>query len=561
MWIYLLIGLLFLILAVEGYFKGGVNGIITLLGVIIAVNFSGAFGGFAFGWLADKWPIEEFPFWHRATPTVAAFVTLVLLFSIAGFVVSIIIRKRLADRWNEYQLDSYKGMNRKFGLCTGLITATVYSVMMLAIIYRLGNFTVPFQQEDGDEGMLAMLNESRVQLDETPFLDLAAAYDTTPELHYEIRDVLMVIWNDRGKTMRDLMNAYPGFYALRDDSELRALYESSEDDSSDDTDFDDDGFDDSGTDSGDETLYQMWTTPSSSLTLDQILSNSDVVNVVNDRYERLKTIEPDSKDAKRLSELITDLKNFLKTGRSELYGGEDIVGRWEFAKNASLRATRKNYLNVSSAEEMKAIWGRMDRMEGVWAKAWPEADGHVVRFYGRNKADVLREVLKALEKGYQEAIENGEIEEEEGDYGAFNEPAGYGGTYGDGEEENPEQKKKAKVERTKKLINWANSKMPGLVDLMISLQTAQMEMEGFFSRNENDPVSEGTWSGSGSLFRLDMKGSEEKLSDELLLFYRQRPRGVRLSGKNVRTDLVGTVIDEKRLQIYFGRDVLVFTRF
>ena len=561
MWIYLLIGLLFLILAVEGYFKGGVNGIITLLGVIIAVNFSGAFGGFAFGWLADKWPIEEFPFWHRATPTVAAFVTLVLLFSIAGFVVSIIIRKRLADRWNEYQLDSYKGMNRKFGLCTGLITATVYSVMMLAIIYRLGNFTVPFQQEDGDEGMLAMLNESRVQLDETPFLDLAAAYDTTPELHYEIRDVLMVIWNDRGKTMRDLMNAYPGFYALRDDSELRALYESSEDDSSDDTDFDDDGFDDSGTDSGDETLYQMWTTPSSSLTLDQILSNSDVVNVVNDRYERLKTIEPNSKDAKRLSELITDLKNFLKTGRSELYGGEDIVGRWEFAKNASLRATRKNYLNVSSAEEMKAIWGRMDRMEGVWAKAWPEADGHVVRFYGRNKADVLREVLKALEKGYQEAIENGEIEEEEGDYGAFNEPAGYGGTYGDGEEENPEQKKKAKVERTKKLIDWANSKMPGLVDIMISFQTAQMEMEGFFSRNENDPVSEGTWSGSGSLFRLDMKGSEEKLSDELLLFYRQRPRGVRLSGKNVRTDLVGTVIDEKRLHIYFGRDVLVFTRF
>ena len=41
MGIYLLIGLLFLILAVEGYFKGGVNGVITLLGVIIAINFSG----------------------------------------------------------------------------------------------------------------------------------------------------------------------------------------------------------------------------------------------------------------------------------------------------------------------------------------------------------------------------------------------------------------------------------------------------------------------------------------------------------------------------------------
>jgi hypothetical protein len=53
MWIYLLIGLLFLILALEGYFKGGINGLITLLGVVLAVNFSDAFGGLAFGWYTD----------------------------------------------------------------------------------------------------------------------------------------------------------------------------------------------------------------------------------------------------------------------------------------------------------------------------------------------------------------------------------------------------------------------------------------------------------------------------------------------------------------------------
>ena len=31
-------------------------------------------------------------------------------------------------------------MNRKFGLCVGLITASVYSVMALTLIYQLGNF-------------------------------------------------------------------------------------------------------------------------------------------------------------------------------------------------------------------------------------------------------------------------------------------------------------------------------------------------------------------------------------------------------------------------------------
>ena len=566
MWIYLLIGLLFLILAVEGYFKGGVNGVITLLGVIIAINFSGAFGGFAYGWLADKWPIGEFPFWHRAVPTVAGFITIALLFAIAGLVVSIIIRKRLTDRWDEFQLDSYKGMNRKFGLCTGLITAAVYSVMMLAIIYRLGNFTVPFHQpgEGGDEGMLAMLNESRVQLDDTPFLKVAAAYDTTPELHYEVRDVLLMIWNDRGSTMKDLMKAYPGFYALRDDPNIKALYESGDDESSDDSSgeqFDDTYLEDGSgsTYDSEDTLFDMWVS-NDSLTLDQLLSNSAVLTVVNNRYEELKSIEPGSNEAKSLRALIEDLAMgdncFLKTGKSELYGSDDIVGRWEFAKNASLRATKKNYLNVSSAEEMRAIWARMDRMEGVWAKAWPKADDHVIRFYGRSEADVLKEVLKALEKRYQEAIENGEIEEEEGDYGTYNQPAAYGETYGDGAEDNSEQQKKAKLDKTKKMINWANSNLPGMVDFMIATQTSAMEREGLFSHTEDDPVSTGSWSGSGSLFRLDMEGREEKLSDELMLFYRQRPKGIALTGKRVRADLV-----EGRLHVYFGKNILVFTRF
>ena len=134
MWIYLLIGLLFLILALESYFKGGVNALVTLLGVILAVNLSGWFGSMAFQWMGDKWwPIDEHPFWNRAVPVVAGFITLVVIFSIAGTVASIMVRKRLESQWEEYRLENYKSMNRKFGLCIGLITATVYSVMSLTL--------------------------------------------------------------------------------------------------------------------------------------------------------------------------------------------------------------------------------------------------------------------------------------------------------------------------------------------------------------------------------------------------------------------------------------------
>ena len=547
MWIYLLIGLLFLILAVEGYFKGGVNGVITLLGVIIAINFSGAFGGFAYGWLADKWPIGDFPFWHRVVPTVAGFITIALLFAIAGLVVSIIIRKRMADRWDEFQIDSYKGMNRKFGFCTGLITATVYSVMMLAIIYRLGNFTVPFQQEDGDEGMLAMLNESRVQLDDTPFLKIAAAYDTTPDLHYEIRDALLMIWDDRGRKMQDLMKAYPGFYALRYDPEIRSLIGDSEDDSSEDSSDNPSGEsfgDDSGSTGGSEgdgdSLYHMWKS-NDALTLDQILSNSDVVAAVNNRYEELKTIEPGSDEAKRLGAFIKDLtdeeEGFLRTGKSKLYGRDLIVGRWKFALNASLRETKKNYVDIKSAEEMKAIWERLTGLKSSHIKIWPSQDGKVVRVYGVSPEEVDKLTIQEALKVYKAALENGEIEEDES-FDTYSMPADY--------ENGEQQNNQTNAREIAQAMEWFYKNKP--------IELTQIFLKSQAKAGSNSLIAKGEWEGSGYLYKI--KARKENFKTMRKGFYDSQ-----LNGRLLNLSLKGEDKDSLKLYLRIASDTLVFTRF
>ena len=547
MWIYLLIGLLFLILAVEGYFKGGVNGVITLLGVIIAINFSGAFGGFAYGWLADKWPIGDFPFWHRVVPTVAGFITIALLFAIAGLVVSIIIRKRLADRWDEFQIDSYKGMNRKFGFCTGLITATVYSVMMLAIIYRLGNFTVPFQQEDGDEGMLAMLNESRVQLDDTPFLKIAAAYDTTPDLHYEIRDALLMIWDDRGREMQDLMKAYPGFYALRYDSEIRSLIGDSEDDSSEDSSdnsygesYEDDSGSTGGSEGDGDSLYHMWKS-NDSLTLDQILSNSDVVAAVNNRYEELKTIEPGSDEAKRLGAFIKDLtdeeEGFLRTGKSKLYGRDRIVGRWKFALNASLRETKKNYVDIKSAEEMKAIWERLTGLKSSHFKIWPSQDGKVVRVYGVSPEEVDKLTIQEALKVYKAALENGEIEEDES-FDTYSMPADY--------ENGEQQNNQTNAREIAQAMEWFYKNKP--------IELTQIFLKSQAKAGSNSLIAKGEWEGSGYLYKI--KARKENFKTMRKGFYDSQ-----LNGRLLNLSLKGEDKDSLKLYLRIASDTLVFTRF
>ena len=572
MWIYLLIGLLFLILALEGYFKGGINGVITLLGVILAINFSDSFGGLAFGWFTEgKWPIDVNPFWHRAMPILFGFISLVLIFAIAGFVVSMIVRKRLSDRWDEFQLDNFKIMNRKLGLCIGMVTALIYSVMMLSIIYSLGNFTVPFKQDSGDEGLLAKLNQARIQLDDTPFLGIAAAYDKTPELHYEVRNLLMKIWDDRGKKLQDLLTAYPGFYALAEESEIKSLIgsegsDSSSEDSGDSYADDSYAVSDEGSGTG-ESLYEMWKS-GDSLTLDQILSNSDVVNAINNRYEELKAIEAGSKEEKKLLDFMNDIEQFFETGQSDLYGRDRIVGRWKFAKNASLRATKENYVDVSSVEEMRAIGSRMNQMQGVWAKVWPESDGNVIRFYGYSKSAMFSQVLNGVKGVYQKALDEGEIEDEDGVIGDYNfsRPAEYGQAYG---QEGEEESKQADIETTKRMIQWVNNNKPEYIPSKFA--SARLAQNRGANSRAQLISSKGEWSGSGSLYRLNVDGVQEKISKELMLFVGVAGREIVLKGKNVKANLIEAAEQEElskddkqrteRMQIRLGKDVLVFTRF
>ena len=91
-----------------------------------------------------------------------------------------------------------------------------------------------------------------------------------------------------------MLTAYPGFYALAEESEIKSLIESGESESSDDS----YAVSDEGSGTG-ESLYEMWKN-GDSLTLDQILSNSDVVAAINNRYEELKSIDAGSKEEKQL---------------------------------------------------------------------------------------------------------------------------------------------------------------------------------------------------------------------------------------------------------------------
>ncbi|MDE2641494.1 MAG: CvpA family protein [Verrucomicrobiota bacterium] len=551
MWIYLLIGLLLLILASESYFKGGVNALLTLLGVVLAVNVADSFGPMAFQWMGDKWwPIDEHPFWNRAVPVVAGFITLVVIFSIVGTVASIMVRKRLESQWEDYKLENYKTMNRKFGLCIGLITASVYSVMGLTLIYQLGNFTGPLRH-DTDPWPLKTLNEAREQLDNTPFIKLAAAYDNTPKLDYEVRDTLALLLKNRASTIEEHMRAYPGFFALGETEEIKGLLGDEEEEEEEEEEYGGYGAEDDGTqDDGGDSLYAIW--KSGSLSLTNLLSNSEVRSTVNERYEELKAIEPNSTEEKKLLAFMDDIRHFFKTGESELYNKDAIVGRWRFAPNVSLRENKKTRTTIS-VDEMRGIQATVGKMRRMTLQIWPEADQKQIRVNGLSLGSAYDDVLKKLRTLYQKAVDEGDVDDDAFGYGGgYSQPVGFEQTYGTQEGEGENQ---GKVDEAKRMLNWINAKDPSWVPR----QFYEMLESGTSMQ-----IGSGKWEGSGIRFQVTFKQGKVNLSKaaEFLAEEQARSLGGSLkAGWPLRSGKLMTNIVKGRLHVQSGRDVFVFTRY
>jgi hypothetical protein len=274
------------------------------------------------------------------------------------------------------------------------------------------------------------------------------------------------------------------------------------------------------------------------------LSNSEVVSTVNERYEELKAIEPNSREEKRLLVFMDDIRHFFKTGESELYGDNAIVGRWRFAPNVSLRENKKTRTTIS-VDEMRGIQATVRKMHRVTLQIWPEADQKQIRVNGLSVGGAFDDVLKKLRALYQKAVDDGDVDDDAFGYGGgYSQPVGFEQTYGTqgGGGEN-----QGKVDEAKRMLTWIQAKDPNWV----RSQLTQSMLKGDSMR-----IGSGKWEGSGIRFKVTVKPDKVNLSKEAEFLAGSLKAGWPLRSGKLKTNIV-----KGRLHVQSGRDVFVFTRY
>ncbi len=315
MTIWILAVLLFGILGALGRQVGALRMSISLVGVTVALFVAGPLAPYfrkALEAVTFKNPITV---WSLAAPL--AFLAVMLVFNSLAVAAYLKIGNYFKYRAKDDVRLRWERMDSQLGLCVGLVAAVVYLIAASAYVYHVGYVTRQLDSPSGNPFWMGVVNKMRDDLSSTKFDRVAAAVTTVTPAFNQTADVLGLLYNN--KELQARLPDYPLFMSLAENGELQNAFTN-------------------------ET-YSVLLPAKTNVSL--ILKDPTTETIINHPEIQRVMKEVD----------LADLLNFLKTGKSEKYAKEPMVGRWQL----DITSTVRQYARANP----KATVVNQNRLRGI----------------------------------------------------------------------------------------------------------------------------------------------------------------------------------------------------
>src|SRR5262249_26306800 len=149
------------------------------------------------------------------------FVIIMAIFKTAA----LLVHKKVAT-WYKYkgsdtQRSPFERLNQRAGICLGLANATVYFVLLAAVAYVLGYFTVQVASAATDSMSLRLVNKINADMKATGLDKAVAGFVPATEAYYDTSDILGLIYHN--PLLQSRLSSYPVFLTLAERKEFREL--------------------------------------------------------------------------------------------------------------------------------------------------------------------------------------------------------------------------------------------------------------------------------------------------------------------------------------------------
>jgi hypothetical protein len=248
------------------------------------------------------------------------FVVLMCFFKSAGFLVH-----RKVELYYKYKTDDlrqtlWERLNRRLGLCLGLVNGLAYLVLISFVIYNFSYWTIQVAST-GDARSVRLLNQMGRDLQGTGLAKVARAIDPMPEFYFKAADLAGLLYQNPQLAGR--LADYPPFISLAERADFTQL--------------------------GQDADFQGgWT------------NHAPAGQLLN--YSSAKNIWQNSDTASLILDMVQtnfdDLTNYLQTGESAKYRSEKILGRWKINISTTIAMLGQAHPDIKPAEmaEVRALW-------------------------------------------------------------------------------------------------------------------------------------------------------------------------------------------------------------
>lgn len=239
----------------------------------------------------------------------------------------------------------WERLNRRVGLCLGVVNGTAYTVLLAFVIYVIGYWTVQLESAEGMNFPARLVTRMAKDLQTTGFVKSARAVDQMPASYFEAADVAGLVYQN--SLLEARLARYPAFLMLAELPDFKTL--------------------------GSDTSFAEMRARKDSV--QQLLA-----------YQSVQTI---AKSPETLREIwaiaqpnLKDLYAYLQTGASPKYSEEPVLGRWNFDARgtaAAMRAANPNMTPLQMSRQRRQlgeIYGKSQIVAGtesrIIIKNWPD---------------------------------------------------------------------------------------------------------------------------------------------------------------------------------------------
>ncbi len=343
------------LVAAVGYYQGAIRALFSLVGLVVAA------------WLAM--PLEstaeplvklftKSPFIIPFVAPLVVFLVVLIVFKVFGYLVhrqaNLHYKYREAD--TRYML--WQRVNRRLGLCVGLINGGIYVFLLCILAYVFGYVAIQTATADTDPVAFRFGKTLAEGLQETKMDQAVAPFDPAEPFFYQWADVAGDLINNPLIVKR--LSDYPPFLTLASRPEFQAI-------------------------AGDKSFREF------------IAKHPNITDYMSNEKVKAILLNPDLlHDIWAQADDVPDLLAFLETGKSEKYDEEKILGRWYFDLTGAMYQARKLHPELGG-RELRGLKSMLEATEsGATLVAMPNNQLILKYFTPPDKAEAINGTWKSL---------------------------------------------------------------------------------------------------------------------------------------------------------------------